>query len=100
MSMSTDIFVLFFFSLVIRGIFYLLEQVHKQEWRFVVYLKKCLSNVRTHGPFWKWNAHTIIIKSFNLLFQRGLDFIHWFNLLPLPFLECWALIAPPLAISF
>jgi hypothetical protein len=78
-------FLFLFFSLVIRGVFSFLKQVHKQEWKFVVYLKKCLSNVRTHGPFWQWNAHSIVVKSFYPLFQIGLAFFHWFNLLPLPF---------------
>jgi hypothetical protein len=47
-----------------------------------VYLKECLSNVRTRGPFWEWNAHIIVVKSFYLLLQRGLTFFHCFNLLP------------------
>ncbi len=68
MSMSIDIFVPFSLSLVISSVFYFLEQVHMQEWRFVVYLKECLLNVRTHGSFWKW-AYTIIVKSFYLLLQ-------------------------------
>jgi hypothetical protein len=50
MSMNTNIFV-FFFSLVIRGVFSFFKQVHNHEWRFVVYLKECLPNVWTHGHF-------------------------------------------------
>jgi hypothetical protein len=64
-----------------------------------MYLKECLWNVKTHGSFWNW-AYTIVFKSFYLLLQRGLAFFHWFDLLSLTFLECWALIALPLVIHF